>query len=295
MLQAALDCLKKVRDFRHPELELELLLGQAMAMRSVHGYSAPAVEQALLSARDIARDSGDFDTRFSVDWGIFQCTIVKGDVEGAKRDAAALLEQAGIWFGRSEDRWLSRDGHGGILCWRIRAINRVPRDWRCALSSGARSAALPDTWPKSRPVLPLLHGAHPVHGGPPRPRPCHDATGSANRRAQGIQFRARPQLSQHGDSRSTRPSPMWRPRGRAAACRRNCRHGTAQPLCVLRSIGTMPLGLGQSAKRQPWGGHIRIVRRTGGAQTDRDVARAAWFLCSVGAALYARWPIDGGQ
>lgn len=102
MLQAALDCLKKVRDFRHPELELELLLGQAMAMRSVHGYSAPAVEQALLSARDIARDSGDFDTRFSVDWGIFQCTIVKGDVEGAKRDAAALLEQAGSGSGEAK-------------------------------------------------------------------------------------------------------------------------------------------------------------------------------------------------
>ena len=95
MLQSAFESLKKVRGTGTPELELDLLLAQAMAMRSVHGYSAPAVEEALLQAREIASVSGDFNTRFSVDWGLFQCTIVKGDVEGAKRGAAALLAQAG--------------------------------------------------------------------------------------------------------------------------------------------------------------------------------------------------------
>jgi class 3 adenylate cyclase len=95
MLQSALDSLKKLRGTQPPELELDLLLSQAMAMRSVHGYSAPAVEQALLRARALASVCGDFNTRFSVDWGLFQCTIVKGDVEGAQTRAAALLEQAG--------------------------------------------------------------------------------------------------------------------------------------------------------------------------------------------------------
>jgi class 3 adenylate cyclase len=93
MLQAALDSLGKLQP--QPELELELVLAQALAMRSVRGYSAPEVEQTLLKARDMAAACGDLATRFSVDFGLFQCTIVKGDVRAAQARAAVLLDLAG--------------------------------------------------------------------------------------------------------------------------------------------------------------------------------------------------------
>ena len=50
MLQSALAELKKIRGTPDAELELELVVTQAMALRSVRGYSAPEVEQALARA-----------------------------------------------------------------------------------------------------------------------------------------------------------------------------------------------------------------------------------------------------
>ena len=95
MLQSALDALGKQGGPQQPELELDLVLTQALAMRSVRGYSSPETEQTLLKARHMAMVCGDAATRFSVDFGLFQCTIVKGDVRAAQEWADGLLELAG--------------------------------------------------------------------------------------------------------------------------------------------------------------------------------------------------------
>lgn len=109
LLQSALADLKKQRGAAQPKLELELTLSCAMAMRSVRGYSAPEVEEMLLQAREMAAACGDFGARFSVDWGLFQCTIVKGDVEAAQARAAGLLELAGPQPGEARiDSYLAK-------------------------------------------------------------------------------------------------------------------------------------------------------------------------------------------
>jgi hypothetical protein len=95
MLQSALAELKKLRGPEQLALELDLVLTQAMALRSVRGYSAPEVEQRLSRARELCTVCGDFSNRFSVEWGLFQCTFVKGDIDGARAFAADLLEHAG--------------------------------------------------------------------------------------------------------------------------------------------------------------------------------------------------------
>jgi class 3 adenylate cyclase/tetratricopeptide (TPR) repeat protein len=95
MLQSALAELKKLPEAEPPDLELDLVLTQTMALRSVRGYSAPEVEQGLMRARVLANVCGDFSSRFSVEWGLFQCLFVKGDFEGARQLAAALVEHAG--------------------------------------------------------------------------------------------------------------------------------------------------------------------------------------------------------
>ena len=94
MLQSALGELEKLRGTERPEMELDLVLTQAMALRSVRGYSAPEVEQRLARARVLCATCGDFSNRFSVEWGLFQCTLVKGDIDGARAFAADLLEHA---------------------------------------------------------------------------------------------------------------------------------------------------------------------------------------------------------
>lgn len=94
MLQSALASLKKLRGTGQPDVELDLVLTMAMAMRSVRGYSAPEVEQGLSRARELSVTCGDFNTQFSVEWGLFQCVLVKGDLEGARRIATSLAELA---------------------------------------------------------------------------------------------------------------------------------------------------------------------------------------------------------
>ncbi len=74
--------------------ELELVLTRTMALRSVRGYSAPEVEEGLTRARALSAVCGDFANRFSVEWGLFQCVLVKGDLERARALAAALIELA---------------------------------------------------------------------------------------------------------------------------------------------------------------------------------------------------------
>jgi tetratricopeptide (TPR) repeat protein len=94
MLQAALADLRKLRGSRPLALELDLVLAQAMALRSIRGYSAPEVEEGLIKARELCVACADTTSRFNVEWGLFQCTIVKGDIAGAHRLAAGLFRHA---------------------------------------------------------------------------------------------------------------------------------------------------------------------------------------------------------
>jgi class 3 adenylate cyclase/tetratricopeptide (TPR) repeat protein len=94
MLQSALVELEQFRGAEKPAVELDLVLALAMALRSVRGYSAAEVEERLGRARELCMLNGDLNSRFSVEWGLFQCTFVKGDIEGARAFAADLLDHA---------------------------------------------------------------------------------------------------------------------------------------------------------------------------------------------------------
>ena len=94
MLRAALADLRKLRGSRPLALELDLVLAQAMALRSLRGYSAPEVEEGLIKARELCVACADTSNRFNVEWGLFQCTLVKGDIAGAGQLAAGLFEHA---------------------------------------------------------------------------------------------------------------------------------------------------------------------------------------------------------
>lgn len=95
MLASALAELQHLGTARRPELELELVLAQAAALRSVRGYSAAEVEKRLARARELCAICGDVETKFSVEWSLFLCTMVKGDIDGARAFADSLLELAG--------------------------------------------------------------------------------------------------------------------------------------------------------------------------------------------------------
>ncbi len=95
MLKSALAEMKRAQGKADPALELDLVLAQAMALRSLRGYSAPEVEQALTRARQLCSGHGDIGKRVSVDWGLFQCTFVAGDIERARGFASGLLALAG--------------------------------------------------------------------------------------------------------------------------------------------------------------------------------------------------------
>lgn len=95
MLAAALAELRHIDAARQPALELDLVLAQAAALRSVRGYSAAEVEQRLARARQLSALCGDAETKFSVEWSLFLCTFVKGDIEAARASAAGLLQLAG--------------------------------------------------------------------------------------------------------------------------------------------------------------------------------------------------------
>jgi class 3 adenylate cyclase/tetratricopeptide (TPR) repeat protein len=94
MLESALADFRKLREAGSPGLELDLVLAQAMALRSIRGYSASEVEERLVRARGLAAICGDGEKRFDVEWGLFQCNIVKGDIANARQLAASLFEHA---------------------------------------------------------------------------------------------------------------------------------------------------------------------------------------------------------
>lgn len=75
-------------------LELELTLELATVLRSLHGYAAPKAEKQYLRARQNAPLSLHPSKRFSIEWGLFQCYFVKGDIEASGEIADQLLNIA---------------------------------------------------------------------------------------------------------------------------------------------------------------------------------------------------------
>jgi class 3 adenylate cyclase/tetratricopeptide (TPR) repeat protein len=94
MLGSAFDDFGKLPDPGSSALELDLVLAQATALRSIRGYSAPDVEERLARARKLCSICGDAEKRFSVEWGLFQCNIVKADIASARALASNLISYA---------------------------------------------------------------------------------------------------------------------------------------------------------------------------------------------------------
>jgi tetratricopeptide (TPR) repeat protein len=94
MLDAALSDLKKLPEPEWRAVELDRVMSQANALRSLRGYSAPEVEERLLRARELASSGGDGRSRFNVEWGLFQYTIVKRDIGAARKLAHDLFDHA---------------------------------------------------------------------------------------------------------------------------------------------------------------------------------------------------------
>jgi tetratricopeptide (TPR) repeat protein len=94
MLEAAMEHLPYLRGPAALALKLDLVLGQAMALRSMRGYAAPEVETRLIEARELCRQCADSSNRFNIEWGLFQCSIVKGHIETARTVASDLIEHA---------------------------------------------------------------------------------------------------------------------------------------------------------------------------------------------------------
>ena len=94
MLESALEDFEKLGASAPTNMELDLVLAKATALRSMHGYSAPAVVHALTRARELCEVSEDIDNRFSVDWCLFQGNIVRGDLQAARELADQLLENS---------------------------------------------------------------------------------------------------------------------------------------------------------------------------------------------------------
>jgi class 3 adenylate cyclase/tetratricopeptide (TPR) repeat protein len=94
MLHSALADLRRLRGPEWRAVELDLVITQAIALRSLRGYSAPEVEERLLKARELCLACGDSINRFNVEWGLFQCTIVKRNLVAARKLAADLFDHA---------------------------------------------------------------------------------------------------------------------------------------------------------------------------------------------------------
>jgi class 3 adenylate cyclase/tetratricopeptide (TPR) repeat protein len=116
MLHAAAADLRKLKGAQWAAVELELVLAQAVALRSLRGYAAPEVEERLLRARELCITCGDSKNRFNVEWGLFQCTLVQLDIAGALRLASGLFEHAERHPDRPlVDAWLA-SGMVAMIC-----------------------------------------------------------------------------------------------------------------------------------------------------------------------------------
>ena len=93
MLDFALEDYKKLA-VPTPTMELDLILAKATALRSMSGYSAPAVAQALTRARDLCEASEYSNNKFNVEWGLFQANLVRGNLCGARALADQLVKDS---------------------------------------------------------------------------------------------------------------------------------------------------------------------------------------------------------
>jgi class 3 adenylate cyclase/tetratricopeptide (TPR) repeat protein len=94
MLEHAFREFKEFGSSASPALELDLTLALATALRSLRGYGAPEVEARLLRARELMAQGGDATSRFNVEWELFQCRIVRGDIDRALEIAGGLFDHA---------------------------------------------------------------------------------------------------------------------------------------------------------------------------------------------------------
>ena len=142
-----------------PELELDLVLTQATALRSVRGYSAPEVEQHLARARVLCTVCGDFSNKFSVNWGLFQCTFIEGDIDGARTFAAELEEHAAHDPGEPlVDAYLAK-GQIAFTTGEFELAMKFFEAGAHVVPAGNRPAALPYSWAERGSVLSFLSGA----------------------------------------------------------------------------------------------------------------------------------------
>jgi len=72
-------------------VELELTAACATAARSVRGYASPVVEARYLRARNLCGRTATPQTHFNIDWGLFQCFLVKGQLQKAEEFAENLV------------------------------------------------------------------------------------------------------------------------------------------------------------------------------------------------------------
>src|SRR5262249_2247260 len=96
MLRRAFHDFKALASAGPMSLELDLTLALATALRSLHGYAAPEVEEQLLRARSLCAERQDSNNRFNVEWELFQCNLVKGNIHGAREIVATLFEYANL-------------------------------------------------------------------------------------------------------------------------------------------------------------------------------------------------------
>jgi class 3 adenylate cyclase/tetratricopeptide (TPR) repeat protein len=97
LIQKAVDALQHLpSDRERLQLELDLTLKLATVQRSAHGYAAPVAEKHYLRARELCHELSDTDKRFSIEWGLFQCYFVKGEMAAAGAIATELLEHARV-------------------------------------------------------------------------------------------------------------------------------------------------------------------------------------------------------
>jgi tetratricopeptide (TPR) repeat protein len=95
MLERALELLPELDESPpRTELELELTAESAVALRSIRGYAAPEVEERYLRARALSGEVDAPHIEFNVDWGLFQCNLVKGDLARAGEYAERLRVSA---------------------------------------------------------------------------------------------------------------------------------------------------------------------------------------------------------
>ncbi len=94
LLQRALSDVRELPDEERLGQEFNLTMKLAAALRSVHGYGAPEVEERYLQALRLCDACGAAEERQYVEWGLMQCNLVRGNLGGAKRFATIMMRNA---------------------------------------------------------------------------------------------------------------------------------------------------------------------------------------------------------